>query len=246
MVSNNVLAVIAAVLALASSTASAGAVSREAGSALAKLLPEGYRTAAVIPCALEGTDTDRFVAALVDVADDRPERVARLLYLAWDGRWTVLDSIAISGSESRFDPQYLSGISVVKVGNANVLFVYTTWFGGGSGSLHSFQFFTVVAGRLKLMRAFEHDRMERGLLCLRNDRIYNAEVACSRGERKGNAYVYSCHLDTREYTSDGESIFEARRESLEVRTGNRYLGETYRNMSLRSLLRRGGHFPPRK
>lgn len=231
------------VLAVSPPAATAQAVSREAGAALAKILPEGYRTAAVIPYALGSGHTDRFVAALVDTDDDLPERVARLLYLSWNGRrWTVLDSIEIAGRDPELNPQYLSGISVVKVGSADLLYVYTTWSRGGSGSLHYFQFFKVVAGHLKLVRAFEHDRMERGFLCLRNNRIYDAAVACSRGEKRGRAYVYSCYLDTKEFTYDGRSVTTTRTERLEERTGNRFLDETYHNLSLRSILQRGGHF----
>jgi hypothetical protein len=238
----NLARAIVAALAVLPSAATAQAISQEAGAALSQILPEGYRRAAVLPCELDSEQPGRFVAALVDTANDDPQRVVRLLYLSWNGRWTVVESIAIRGGDPELDPQYLSGISVVRVGSANLLYVYTTWFGGGSGSLHYFQFFDVVAGHLKLVRGFAHHRMERGLLSLRNDRIYDAEVACSRGQKVGRSYVYSCHLETTEFTYDGQSITAVRTERLEERTGNRFLADTYRNLSLRSILKRGGHF----
>lgn len=228
----------------AGNAAAAEAISPAARAALAGVVPPGYQTAAVIPCAIGGHGSSRFVAALVDTEANAPQKSVRLLYLAWNGRWTVLDSVDIAGRDATFAPQYLSGISVVTVGVADLLYVNTTWSGGGSGSLHYFQFLQAVGGHLKLVRGFEHDRMSRGLLSLHNDRIYDAAVACTRGEKKGKAYVYACHLDTKEYTYDGEHIVVARSERLEERTGNRFLDETYWNLSLRSLLQRGGHFPP--
>lgn len=239
-----VLAVAAVLLAVAAAPASAGAVSPQAAAALAKLLPTGYRTAAVLPCVLDGTGSRRFVAALVDTESDEPEKVVRLLYLDWKEGWTVLDSIEIAGRDATVAPQFLSGIAVVTVGSAKLLYVYTTWSRGGSGSVNYHQFFDVIGDRLKRVKAFEHERMERGLLCLQNQRIYDASVVCSRGEKRGNAYVYSCYLDAREFTFDGDAVLETRGERLEERTGNRFLGESYRNMSLRSVLERGGHFLP--
>ena len=240
----HVIRVIVLVLAVSSSAASAGAVSQEAAVALAKVVPEGYRSAAVIPCRIDGAGKNRFVAALVDTDGSDPSKVVRLLFLAWNGRWAVLDSIDIAANEASAGPQYLNGIAVVKVGTANLLYVYTNWFGGGSGSIHYFQFFRIAADHLQLVRGFKHDRMERGLLCLRNDRIYDAAIACSRGDKKGGSYQYSCYLDTSELSYDGQSIIAVRNERLEERTGNRYLGETYWNTSLRSVLQRGGHFQP--
>lgn len=237
------LVVIVTVLALWSRVLSAGVVSRDAREALAKVLPEGYRTAAVVPWPLEAGDKRHFVAALVDTKPDEPTKTVRLLHLAWTGRWTILDAVEIAAADPRFGPQYLNGISVVKIGRADLLYVYTNWYGGGSGSLHYFQFFKAVAGHLRLVRSFEHDRMERGLLCLRNNRIYDASIVCTRGEKAGAAYVYTCCLDATEFTYDGEVIVAARRARLEERTGNRYLGETYWNLSLRSVLQRGSHFP---
>lgn len=230
-------------LALGASLASAAAISREARAALVQVLPEGYRTVAIVPCLLEGSVRPRFVAALVDTDEAEPEKVVRLLYLAWTDRWSVLDSVELAGSDPRFAPQYLNGISVVRVGPADLLYVNSNWSRGGSGSPHYFQFFRATAERLELVRAFEHERMERGLLCLRNDRIYDAVVACRRGEKKGGAYLYFCHLDTTEYTFVNGEILAARHAKLEERTGNRFLDETYRNLSLRSLLRRGSFFP---
>lgn len=241
-----VIAGVVVALALGASVASAAAISREARAALVQVLPEGYRTVAIVPCLLEGSARPRFVAALVDTDEAEPEKVVRLLYLAWADHWSVLDSVELAGSDARFAPQYLNGISVVRVGPADLLYVNSNWSRGGSGSPHYFQFFRASADRLELVRAFEHERMERGLLCLRNDRIYDAVVACRCGEKKGAAYVYSCHLDATEYTFAGGKIVPVRKERLEERTGNRFLEETYRNLSLRSLLRQGNWFQPQE
>ena len=231
-------------LAVCSCQAFAAALSPDARLALSKLLPPGYRTAAVLPCSLDGDRKDRFVAALTDNDPDQPERAVRLLYLAWNGGWTILDSVEIAGTEPSLPPQYLNGIAVVPVGQGSLLYVYTNWSGGGSGSRHYYQFFTAVSGRLVLLKTFEHERMQRGYLCLSGHRIYDATLVKRRGEKKGNAYLYTCLLDVTELTYDGQRILAVRSERVEERTGNRFLDESYWNMSLRAILRRGGHFLP--
>lgn len=220
------------------------ALSPEARLALSKLLPTGYRTAAVLPCSLEADRKGRFVAALTDTDPDQSEKPVRLLYLAWNRGWTILDSVEIARTEPDLPPQYLNGIAVVPVGQGSLLYVYTNWSRGGSGSRHYYQFFTAVAGRLVLLKAFEHERMERSYLCLTRHRIYDALLVKRRGEKKGNAYIYTCFLDVTEFTFDGQRILAVRSERVEERTGDRSLDESYRNMSLRSILRHGGHFPP--
>ncbi len=237
------LAVLVAVASTVATPATADIISADARSALTAILPPGYRTAAVIPSALGEHDKGHLVAVLVDTETDRPERVVRLLHLAWNGRWSVLDNVAIAGRDATLLPQYLSGVSVVKVGAQNLLYVYTTWSGGGSGGMHYFQFFKAVGTRLQLVRGFEHVRMEHGFFTLHNDRIYDADIVCTRGEKKGRGYVYACHLDAKEYSFDGEHLVETRRERMEERTGNRFLSETYRNLSLHAEIMRGGHFP---
>jgi hypothetical protein len=221
-----------------------GAVSQEASVALATLLPDGYRTAAIVPLEVSQGGHGTFAAALVDRDGETPERSVRLLSLRWTGRWTVLDTIELTADDVQLAPQYVGGISVVRVGGASLLYVHAFWFGGGSGSEHFYRFYTIASGRLRLSRAFEHGRMERGYLCLRNDRIYDATLVCSRGEKIGPSFVHSCYLDTTEFTFDGESVNAVRRERLEERAGNRFLSDSYRNLSLRSILMRGGHFRP--
>ncbi|HXA19753.1 MAG TPA: hypothetical protein VN380_22410 [Thermoanaerobaculia bacterium] len=153
------------------------------------------------------------------------------------------DGVEIAGTDSLI-PQYLNGISVVPVGRGSLLYVYTNWSRGGSGSRHYYQFFTAVSGRLMLLKTFEHERMERGYLCLTGHRIYDATLVKRRGAKNGNAYLYACFLDVTELTYDGQRILAVRSERVEERIGNRFLEESYRNMSLRSILRRGGHFLP--
>lgn len=221
-------------------------ISREAEEALAAILPAGYRAAAVVPYPLEKKDKSRFVVPLVDVNDDVREKGVRLLYLAWNRTWSIVDAIEITSADGKTTPQYVNGIAIVKIGTTDMLYVYTNYFGGGSGSSHYFDFYRVEGGRLKRIRSFEHDRMERGLLCLRNNRIYDAIIACDRIEKKGRAYIYGCFLDTTEYTFDRQQIVPLRKERVEKRRGNRYLCETYWNMSLRSFLRSGSYFPPQK
>lgn len=224
--------------------ASADVVSRAAREALAKVLPDGYRTAAVVPCPLDGHERNRFVAVLVDAGIEAPERTVRLLYLAWSGTWQVLDALEIAGRDADSAPQYLDGADVVRVGEGRLLFVHTNWSRGGSGSPNYFQFYAVRDGRLRLLRTFEHERMERGLHCLRNERIYDATIACARGARVGRSYVHACALETTEFTFDGRDVRPVRTERLEERTGNRFLDESYWNMSLAAVLGRGGSFPP--
>jgi hypothetical protein len=219
--------------------ASAQALSPSAIAALAKLLPPGYRTDAVFKSRLEGGDNGHFIAALVDTDSEQPRKSVRLLHLSWNGRWTILDSIELSGTASEPAPQYLNGISMVKVGQGNLLYVYSNWSGGGSGSVHYYQFFTAHSGHLKLVRTFEHERMERGYLCLRNERIHDARAICDRGEKKAEAYAYACHLETTEFTYDKGRIVAIGGKRLAERKGNRFLGETYWNMSLCSVLGHG-------
>jgi hypothetical protein len=217
-------------------------VSSGARAALSKILPPGYRTAAVLPCPIEGAGKDHFVAALVDRDADHPVRAVRLLYLAWQAGWTLLDTVEMSGDDAALTPQYLHGIDVVLVGAARLLYVYTGWFGGGSGSEHYFHFFAAGANQLLLVGRFQHPRMERGLLCLRNERIYDATIVCERGEKRARSHVYRCCLDATEFTYSGTRVVPSRTERLEERTGDRYLSDAYRNICLRCLLKRGGHF----
>ncbi len=218
-------------------------ISTQARAALLPLIPEGYTTGAVIACELGAHDKGRYVAALVDSKADDPERVVRLLYLAWDGaHWTVLDNFAIAGLDGSYPPQYLSGLSVVPVGQQSLLYVFTTSFGGGSGSDQYFQLYRASGQHLQLVRSFEHGRMESGFFTLRNARVYDADVACSRGPKKGQAYIYSCYLDAKEFTYDGNQLVQTRREKVEPRTGNRFLFESYRNESLYAVIQRDGYF----
>jgi hypothetical protein len=81
---------IVCLLAVCSCEAFAAVLSPDARLALSKLLPPGYRTAAVLPCSLEAGRKDRFIAALTDSDPDQHEKPVRLLYLAWNGGWTIL------------------------------------------------------------------------------------------------------------------------------------------------------------
>jgi hypothetical protein len=230
--------------AFAARLASAGVVSRAASDGLAALLPVGYRAAAVVPCAIEPQERDTFVVAAVDVEEWEPQRTVRLLYLRWSDRWTVLDAVETGGEDDSLAPQFLDGIAVVRIGHADLLFVHTNWSTGGSGSANYFELYTATAGKLRRVKAFEHERMERGFFTLRNDRAYDANVVCSRGEKRGRSYVYTCALATTEYTFDGKDLVATRSARVEERTGGRYLDESYKNESLRSILRRGQWFPP--
>ncbi len=245
-----VLLLAAGLPAAAMATRDGPIISAQARAALLPLVPQGYTTGAVIACDLGKHHSGRYVAALVDTNSgtpeglaDMPERVVRLLYLAWDGaRWTVLDDIAVAGQRADLAPQYLSGMSVVTVGQHPLLYVYTTWFGGGSGSEQYFQLFQAKGRHLQLVHGFEHSRMERGFFTLHNARVYDADVACSRGPKRGQSYVYSCYLDAKEYDFDGNTLVQTRREKVEPRTGNRFLFESYRNESLHTVILRDGYF----
>ena len=116
--------------------------------------------------------------------------------------------------------------------------------GGGSGSLHLLQFYTVDKGKLKLVKAFEHGRMERLYFCIYNNAIYDSVVVKKRGEKreKVNAYIYICWMEVTKFTCDGKSIVPVATEKCREKTGNKFLDEKYWCMSVLTALKRGEVF----
>lgn len=223
---------------LAASTAHATiqSESKPSDSDLQKLLPDGYRVDKVLRCKVGEEGGLHFLAVLSDQNQTSPEKPIRLLYIDGKEKWFVIDSLQICGEDAQYPPNYVETMSIETVGDREVIFLYTMAWGGGSGSNHFYQFFTIANGRLQLLKAIEHERMLRFYFCLYNHRIFDMKLVKIRGEKRGKAFVYTCYLEATEYTYDGKNIVPLRTERFREKQGNRFLDEDYRCVSLRNAI----------
>jgi hypothetical protein len=78
--------------------------------------------------------------------------------------------------------------------------------------------------------------MEQTYFAVYKNAVYDAEPVCTRGEKHGNAYVYTCYLQVTKYTFEGQAMRSVGSERMREQRGNRFLGEKYWFMSvLRAL-----------
>jgi len=218
---------------------------------LAALAPEGYRPAKHIPWKAEPGGTDVRIAAFSDAAvsdaDDEtlPSKPVVLGLLVWDGKWTLRDTVLPhynTGTSGEEWPNYFTDLDQVEVGTQKLILLRTTVFGGGSGSLQYFDFYDVDGNRLSLIKSFAHGRFESYYFALYEKDVYDAALACRRGERHGKSFVYTCYLQVTRFGFDGHSLIPTGTERLAERRGNRFLEDSYRFLSVKKALRNGEIF----
>jgi len=209
---------------------------------LCSLVPAGYASIKLINHDFEGNAHQYYVAALSDSNPDRMEKPITLLLINWDGRWIIRDSYVIQGPGPDYPPNYLDTLRTQTIGQTKLLYVASHWWGGGSGSDFFYSFFLIHAGKFKLLKQFEHERMMRLYFYTANDSIYDAVLVKKRGPKRGKSYIYTCYLDVSKYSYDGKAIVKIASEKLREMTGNRFLDEKYWCMSLRNALMRGEAF----
>jgi hypothetical protein len=201
--------------------------------ALKELTPEGYKVEKIMACGPnQGAQHDHLVA-LSDVDDVQiPARPVMLLLVAVGTKIVVEDSVtlhkeATTGKFWNGPPNYFSGMTRENVGGGDLFLVRSVLSGGGSGSLHYFDFYRPEKKKLRLVKSFSHGRMEQTYFAVYKNAIYDAELVCSRGGRHGKAYVYTCYLQVTKYTFDGQAIRPVGSERMREQRGNRYLQDKY-------------------
>ena len=84
--------------------------------------------------------------------------------------------------------------------------------------------------------------MEQIYFAVYKSAIYDAERVCTRGEKHGNAYVYTCYLLVTKYAFDGQAIRPVASERMREQRGNRYLQDKYWFISVLNALQKNEIF----
>ena len=211
--------------------------------ALKALTPDGYKVEKTIPLDVNKAGTGEFLVALSDVREDTIKgRPVMLLLVAAGSKVTTEDRVLPRDSTSsefwKGPPNYLDGVTRESFGGSDLILVRTVLSGGGSGSLHFFDFYKVERNKLRLIRGFSHDRMEWTYFAVYQNAIYDAEKVCTRGEKHGNAYIYTCYLQVTKYAFDGQAIRPMGSERMREQRGNRFLGDKYWFISVLNALQK--------
>ena len=201
--------------------------------ALSEVPPEGYKLEKTMACDLAPGLEHEYLVALSDAdnsEDGIPEKPVMLLLVAADEKIVVEDRVVLH------DANFFSGISKETVGGRDLFLVTSVGAWGGSGSNHYFDFFRPEKKKLRLVKGFAHGRMQVPYFALYKNAIYDAELVCTRGEKRGKAYVYTCYLAVTKYGYDGDEIRPVASERLREQRGNRYLADKYWFVSVRKAL----------
>ena len=215
--------------------------------ALQTLTPKGYKVEDMIACPADKGRPHEVLVVLSDADDEQIKGRPVMLLLVTAGRQTVVRDRVIphDSATGRFwdgPPNYFAGLTRENVGGGDLILLKTVLTGGGSGSLHFFDFYKLEHNKLHLVRSFSHSRMERTYFALHRNAIYDAEKVCSRGEKHGKAYVYTCYLQVTEYVFDGQTIQPARSERMREQRGNRFLEDKYWFISVLKALQKNEIF----
>ena len=209
--------------------------------ALKALIPDGYKVDKTIDTGKAGAG--EFLVALSDDAENTLKGHPVMLLLVTAGsKVTIEDRVIPRDSTStefwKGPPNFLDGVAREKVGGGDLILVRTALSGGGSGSLHFFDFYRVDRNKLHLVRSFSHERMEQTYFAVYQNAIYDAEKVCTRGEKHGNAYIYTCYLQVTKYAFDGQTIRPVGSERMREQRGNRFLGDKYWFISVLNALQK--------
>ncbi len=214
--------------------------------ALQEITPEGYKIEKTIAC-LPGAQQEHLVA-LADSDDSQiPAKPVMLLLVAMGKRIVVEDRVTLHGdiNTGRFwdgPPNYFSGLTMERLGGGDLFLIRSVLSGGGSGSLHYFDLYRPEKKKLRLVKSFSHQRMEQTYFALYRNAVYDAERICARGEKHGNAYVYTCYLQVTKYAFDGQTFRPVRSERMREQRGNRYLQDKYWFISVLKALQKNEIF----
>ena len=216
--------------------------------ALKQLTPEGYKIEKTIACEPDQGAQHEHLVALADADDHQiPAKPVMLFLVAAGKRIVVEDSVtlhndATMGKFRNRSPNYFSGLARENVGGGDLFLVGSVFTAGGSGSLHYFDFYGIENKKLRLVKSFSHERMERTYFAVYKNAIYDAEKFCTRGEKHGKAYVYTCYLEVTKYAFDGRAIRPVGSERMREQRGNRYLQDKYRFISVLKALQQNEIF----
>jgi hypothetical protein len=216
--------------------------------ALKELTPEGYKIEKTIACEPDQGAQQEHLVALADADDHQFATKPVMLLLVAAGKEVVVeDSVTLhnDANTGKFwdrQPNYFNGLTRENVGGSDLFLVRSVLSGGGSGSLHYFDFYTLDKKKLRLVKSFSHQRMEQTYFAVYKNAVYDAERVCARGEKHGNAYVYTCYLQVTKYVFDGQAIRPVGSERMREQRGNRYLQEKYWFISVLNALQKNEIF----
>ena len=216
--------------------------------ALKELTPEGYKIEKTIACEPGPGVQHEHLVALADADDHQiAAKPVMLLLVAAGKKILVEDSVILhnDANTGRFwdgQPNYFSGLTRENVGGGGLFLVRSVLSAGGSGSLHYFDFYRPEKKKLRLVKSFSHQRMEQTYFAVYKNAIYDAESVCTRGEKRGKAYVYTCYLQVTKYAFDGQAIRPVGSERMREQRGNRYLQDKYRFISVLKALQKNEIF----
>jgi hypothetical protein len=237
------------ILSLAASAAAASNQQADlSADALKALVPEGYKVEKTMACGADNAAQREHLVALSDVDDLQIKAKPVMLLLVAVGKKIVVEDSVTLHNDARTSefwsgpPNYFSGMTREKVGGGDLILVASTLSGGGSGFLTYFDFYRPEKKKLRLVKSFSHGRMEVPYFAVYKDAIYDADCVCTRGEKRGKAFVYTCYLQVTKYTFDGVAIRPVGSERMREQHGNRYLQDKYRNMSVLKALQKGEIF----
>ena len=241
---------IAAIFILALPPNAAAVTTHRAGlspAALKQLTPEGYKIEKIIAGEPDQEDQHEYLVALADADDHEiPAKPVMLLLVAVGRKILVEDSVTLHNTDTgKFwdgPPNYFSGLTRENVGGGDLFLVRSVLSGGGSGSLHYFDFYRPEKKKLRLVKSFSHGRMQQTYFAVYKNAIYDAEPVCTRGEKRGEAYVYTCYLQVTKYAFDGQAIRPVGSERMREQRGNRFLQDKYWFISVLKALQKNEIF----
>ena len=216
--------------------------------ALEELTPEGYKVEATVACGPDQRAPREHLVALSDADDLQLHVRPVMLLLVGVGKETLVeDRVTLhndvgNGEFWKGPPNYFSGMSRERVGAGDLFLVRSMLTGGGSGSLQYFDFYIPEKQKLRLVKSFSHGRTEQTYFAVYKNAIYDAELVCTRGEKHGRAYVYTCYLQVTKCTFDGRAILPVGSERMREQRGNRYLQDKYWFVSVLKALKNGEIF----
>lgn len=215
---------------------------------LKELTPAGYKVEKTIACGPGQGGQQEHLVAMSDVDDSQiAAKPVRLLLVAVGQKNVVEDSVTLHNvpNTGKFwdgPPNYFDGMTRESVGGGDLFLVRSVLSGGGSGSLHFFDFYKLEKKKLHLVKGFSHARMEQTYFAVYRNATYDAERVCARGEKRGKAYVYTCYLQVTKYTFDGQAFRAVGSERMREQRGNRFLEDKYWFLSVLKALQRNEIF----
>jgi hypothetical protein len=237
------VSIAAGTMAITKQAAASSTQQRLSPAALGEVTPEGYKIEKTIASG-SNQGTHEYLVALSDANDsDIASKPVMLLLVALGKKIVVEDRVTLhnDAKTGKFwdgPPNYFDGMTKERVGDGDLFLVKSMLSGGGSGSLHFFDFYRLDNKKLRLVKSFSHSRMEQTYFAVYKNATYDAQRICTRGEKRANvnAYVYTCYLQVTKYAFDGETFRAVGSERMREQQGNRFLEDKYRFMSVLKAL----------